>query len=481
MTTAPTSASAGSPTGAVAADVTPIDLAARGPLLFLIGSGIVWLVISGILALITSIQLHSPRFLGEHSFLTYGRLDAMRETAFVYGWAANAGLALAVWILGRLGGNLLRALNWAFAGAAFWNTGLTIGLIGIAMGDMTSFSLFELPRYAQPIMVISYGAISISGVLAWIGRRRDVTFAAQWYAVAALFLFPWLSSVAQLVLLWAPSRGVAQNIAAAWCTQGMSSLWLAPLALAGAYYLVARQSSRALPNYDSAPLGFWALIFVGAWTGGRQLIGGPVPAWIPTVAVVAAVVLLIHYLVVALNLRTGWAQRGPAAAFIRFGVVAYLLAGALDVITAFRGIAVHTQFTFFTSALEQLALYGGVSMIFFGAIYFMVPRLTGHDWASTSLATGHRWLVMLGVVVLVLTLGIAGWVQGAALLNPKVPFAEIVANAKLPLLVISAAQFVLLAANLLLLVNFLQSITRSVVTDVLALNPIQETSEVSAT
>jgi cytochrome c oxidase cbb3-type subunit 1 len=480
MTHVPTTARTAPSAAVAASDATAYDAAARGPLLLLLGSGIVWLVVSGLLALITSIQLHSPHFLAQYSFLTYGRAEAMRETAFIYGWAANVGLGVAIWILGRLGGTPLRALNWAFGGAAFWNLGLLAGVIGIAVGDLTSFSLFQLPRYVQPIMVIAYGAISISGILAWMGRRTDGTYASQWYAVAALFLFPWLSSIAQYILLWVPSRGVAQNVAASWYAQGAWTLWLAPLALAAAYYLVPKLSGRILPNYDAAPLGFWTLIFVGAWTGGRHLIGGPVPAWIATLATVASVVLLVHYAIVAMNLRGGFRARGTSAAFVRFGVVAYLLAGVIDAIMSFRGMVLETQFTFFAAALEQLALYAGVSMIFFGAIYFMVPRLTGHAWSSIGLTLGHRVMVTIGVLLLVVTLAVAGWSQGTDLLNPKTPFADIIDRAKLPLLILSGAQLVLLGANLLLLVNFLQTISASVVADVVALNPIRE-SEVSAT
>jgi hypothetical protein len=50
-------------TNAGTAEVSAIDVQARVPLLLLLGSGIVWLVVSGILAVITSIQLHSPQFL----------------------------------------------------------------------------------------------------------------------------------------------------------------------------------------------------------------------------------------------------------------------------------------------------------------------------------------------------------------------------------------------------------------------------------
>jgi cytochrome c oxidase cbb3-type subunit 1 len=118
-------------------------------------------------------------------------------------------------------------------------------------------------------------------------------------------------------------------------------------------------------------------------------------------------------------------------------------------------------------------------MMFFGAIYFMVPRLTAAPWSSATLMVGHRVLAMLGVLVLVLALAGAGWMQGADLLDAKKSFADIFTHLKTPLLVVSGAQLALLAANLLLLVNFLQSISASVVSDVVALNPIK-TTEASA-
>ena len=134
------------PTNAAAsAEVTAIDSTARRPLLYLIGSGIVWLVISGIFALITSIQLHTPQFLADCAWFTHGRAQALRETAFVYGWAANVGVAIALWVLARLGGEPLRGRNWLFFGAVFWNVGVAVGLVGIAAGDMAGFSLLELP------------------------------------------------------------------------------------------------------------------------------------------------------------------------------------------------------------------------------------------------------------------------------------------------------------------------------------------------
>jgi len=131
------------------AEVTAADTAGRWPLLLLLASGLVWLVLSGVLALIASIQLHSPGFLADCESLTHGRVTSLAETTFIYGWAANTGLGVALWVLGRLGGAPLRALNWAVVGTLFWNTGIALGLVGIATGDATSFALLEIPRYVH--------------------------------------------------------------------------------------------------------------------------------------------------------------------------------------------------------------------------------------------------------------------------------------------------------------------------------------------
>ena len=439
------------PQAAESAEVTEIDSSARCSLLLLLTCAALWLVLSGVLAVVNLVQLTTPSYLAGCPMFTYGHTAALQQSIFIYGWAANAGLAVALWILGRLGGEPLRALNWLRAGTVFWNVALVIGLVGIATGDGTSDNWFNLPRYVLPLMLVAYGVIAVPGVLAWTGRRNETTFAAQWYAVAALFLFPWLFSAAQLMLVFSPGRGVLQALVSGWYVQGAWTLWLAPLALAPAYYLVPKITGKLLPSYDFASLGFWTLLYVGAWTGGRHLIGGPVPAWVPTVAVVSCALLLFHYIVAGINLRAAFTSNGSTVLrFIAFGLGAYLLGGVLDAVTAMRSVAVHTQFTLVSTAQSQLALNGAFSMLIFAAIYFLGPRLTGRAWPSLGLIRAHYAAAFIGVTALVLTLAGAGWVQGHDLNNPAVNFATIAAHMRPWLLAATAAQAVLLFGNLLL-------------------------------
>jgi len=331
-------------------------------------------------------------------------------------------------------------------------------LSGIATGDATGLPLLELPRYALPLMLAAYGAVGVSGVLAWAGRRRPIMFASHGYAVAALFAFPWLFSAAQVMLLWAPVRGVLQAVADGWYAQGIWSLWLAPLALAGAYYVVPKITGRVIPSYEAASLGFWCLVFVGPWTGGRHLIGGPVPAWIASIAIVASVTLLFHYLIVLINLRAAFGAGGAALKFIAAGLAAYVIGGVVDAVTSMRGVALITQFTFFDTAQQQLAFSGGISLMVFGALYFAVPRLAGRPWSSGGLMRGHLTLAVLGLVLLVVSLGAAGLVQGYALNDAAVPFSRIADSTRPWLLLATAADGIILLGNLLLAANFAQTV-----------------------
>jgi len=435
-------------------EYSPTDKASRWPILFLLISGAVWLVVAGVFGLIASVQLHTPDFMAVCPIFTYGRTVAIAETAFVYGWLANAGLSLALWVLMRLSGEPLRAQNWALAGTAFWNLSILGAVVGLALGDLTGFELLELPAYLQLILFFSYAAIAVPGLLAWSGRLRRVSFASHWYAAAALFLFPWLLSIAHVMLFSAPVRGVLQPIVAGWYAQSVWTLVLAPLALSIAYFVVPKVTGKVLPSYEFASLGFWCLIFVGGLTGGRHLVGGPVPAWISSLAVVSCALLFFHTFVVLLNLRGAFTAPGVAVKFIAFGLAAYVLGAVFDTVTSFHSVAVQTQFTYFDEAQKQLALYGAATSILFGGAYFAVPRITGKAWLSPLLVRSHLVLSLLGIMLLVVSLASAGATQSHDLLDVSVPFATITAHARESLLGVTAAQFLLLLGNICFLANF---------------------------
>src|ERR1019366_3737433 len=144
-------------------------------------------------------------------------------------------------------------------------------------------------------------------------------------------------------------------------------------------------------------------------------------------AIVSCVLLLFHYFIVFLNLRGGLGRGSTASKLVAMGMLGYVVGGLVDAVTAFRSVAAVTQFTLIETAQQQLALYGGFTLILFGAIYFAVPRLVDRGWSSAKLVSGHAALALTGVAALVASLLAAGWVQGHDLLDAKVAFADIAA------------------------------------------------------
>src|SRR5216110_329549 len=80
-----------------------IDASCRWPILTVFVGALIWLVLNSVLGLITSIKLHAPGFLANCSWLSYGRVSPAQTNALMFGFALQAAVAVAVWLLCRLG------------------------------------------------------------------------------------------------------------------------------------------------------------------------------------------------------------------------------------------------------------------------------------------------------------------------------------------------------------------------------------------
>src|SRR4029078_10777631 len=69
-----------------------IDASTRLPVLVFYTSGIVWVRLSTLFGILTSFQIHSPDFLTDVPFLTWGRIRPVHLDALIYGWASMAGM-----------------------------------------------------------------------------------------------------------------------------------------------------------------------------------------------------------------------------------------------------------------------------------------------------------------------------------------------------------------------------------------------------
>ena len=117
---------------------------------------------------------------------------------------------MAFWLMARLSRAALRHAGVLVIAACFWNLGVTIGVIGILAGDSTSIEWLEIPPYATPLLFVAYALVGGWAIVTFRFRRAEHIYVSQWYLLAALFWFPWLYSIAQIMLVFEPARGTVQ-------------------------------------------------------------------------------------------------------------------------------------------------------------------------------------------------------------------------------------------------------------------------------
>ena len=453
--------------GIAPASFAEIDASCRLPVALLFISSLLWLLLGTSLALLTSIQLHSPEFLAHCPWLTYGRLQPAAMNALVYGFASQAGLGVALWLICRLGRAPLAQPLVVVLAAKFWNLGVTIGVLGILAGDSTGFAGLEMPRAAAPILFVSYSVMGVWALIAFHFRRERELYVSQWYLLAALVWFPWIYSAANYLLLFRPVRGVMQTVVNGWYTHNLQTLWLTPIGLATSIYFIPKILGRPLHSRQLALLGFWTLALFGAWGG--VAAGSPLPAWIISVSAGAALMLSIPVLAVVTNLcltvEKPWQElsQDRTLSFIIAGVVFYFLGSALDILGSVRPLSTLLRFTHYQSGVSHLLLYGFFALTMFGAIYYIVPRLAGQEWPSTRLVKAHLLASVLGVVLHAVALVAGGIAQGLAL-DAAGSFTGIAKSTSIFLQLATVANVVLVAGQLALLLNLAQLLRRTCAT-----------------
>lgn len=438
-----------------------IDASARWPVLFFLGSALVWLLLGGVMQLAAAMQLHTPGFLAACEWTTYGRLAPAAQNALVYGWGMNAAFAFGLWLMARLSATTLRHGGWLFVAAKFWNLGVTLGVGGILAGYSTSFELLEMPRYVSLLLLAAYALVGVWAVTTFSIRNTENVYASQWYLFGAAFWFPWLYAIAQIMLFKAPVRGVLQPVVNAWYVHGLYNLWFVPVALAAAYYFLPKLLGKPVANYYLAAWAFWWLVIPSAFAGGSRLIGAPVPVWIPTLGIVANMLVVVGVIRVTLNLfgtlsgRHADAKNSLTLRFIIISITSFVLAAVMNLALSMRGFAVTVQFTLLDGLRDWLTFYACFSTAMFGAAYFFLPRLTGKEWRSPLLVKAHFGATALGVLLMIAGLAWAGWSQGHMLNDAAVTFADIT-KAMTPWFALrSAALALLLAGHVAFLINFI--------------------------
>ncbi len=420
----------------VAADLTEIDdrvaadRSSAFPVFMFLAFACFWLLVGSLAGMVASIKLHQPDWLVDDAWLSFGRIRTIHLNAVIYGWATNGSLAVIVWLLPRLLRTKLYGAVWAMLGGTLINVGVASGIGAIAIGWTDGMEYLEIPWQIGIFIAIGFLMVIATALFTLVNRRVEHLYVSVWYFIAALL---WIALLYVVAKLPGVHFGVQQATTNWWFGHNALGLWFTPVAVGAVYYFLPKIIGRPVRSYNLSLLGFWTLAFFYGQVGGHHLIGGPVPGWLITLSIVQSMMMFIPVLAFTVNQamtmqgQQHLARYSPTLRFMMFGGLMYTLSSFQGSLESLRSINAVTHFTHFTVAHAHLGMYAFVSMVLFGAVYFMLPRVLEWEWPYPKLIALHFWLVAVGVAIYFIGLSIGGWLQGRAMLDASRPFMESVA------------------------------------------------------
>lgn len=441
-----------------------LDDSCRKPVLLFLFSALAWLLVGSLLALIASIKLHAPNFLGGTEWLTFGRVRTAHLNAVAYGWSTMAAIGVLLWLYPRLTRATLRFQTPLMAVGVAWNVLVTAGVLAILFGYSTSVEWLEFPLPIAVGLTGCFAVVTIAAVDMLRRREVDHIYVSLWYLSAVVVWFPVLYITANVGIHGGALDGVYQAMTNWWFAHNVLGLWITPTALATLYYVLPKIIGRPIHSYWLSLVGFWTLALFYNWAGIHHLVGGPVPMWAVSVAVVASMMMLIPVCTVAYNQHMTMRghfhllKRSPSLRFVVFAGMSYFVVSAQGSFEALRSKAEIVHFTHYTVGHAHLGMYGFFTMMMFGAYYFILPRLTGKEWASAGLIRVHFWGAAIGILAYFGSMSIAGIEQGLLLLDPSIPFVDVVKRTLPWLHLRSVAGTAMTVAHIAFAVNLVRTV-----------------------
>ena len=403
------------------------DSSTAFPVFMFIAFACFWLVLGSVAGLVSSLKLHMPDWLVSEAWMSFGRMRTVHLNAVLYGWITNCALGMILWLLPRLLRTPLVGAIWAMLGGALINTGIAGGIGAIAIGWTTGMEYLEIPWQIGIFMVAGLVCVILPVMFTLVNRKVESLYVSAWYMIAGLL---WITLLYIVAKLPGVHTGVEQATTNWWYGHNVLGLWFTPVSVGAIYYFLPKIIGRPVRSYNLSILGFWTLAFFYGQVGGHHLIGGPVPGWLVTLSIVQSMMMIIPVIAFTINMaltmrgRMHLARYSPTLRFMMFGGLMYMassLQGSFEALRAFNQIS---HFTHFTVAHAHLGAYAFVTMVLFGAVYFMMPRVLNWEWPYPRLITLHFWLAAVGITIYFVGLSIGGWLQGLAMLDAQRPFIE---------------------------------------------------------
>jgi len=357
-------------------------------------------------------------------WLTFGRLRPLHTNAVIFAFAGNSIFAGMYYssqrlLKARMFSDLLSKIH-------FWGWQLIIvaAAITLPLGMTTSkeYAELEWPIDIAITLVWVIMAINFFGTIA--RRRERHLYVAIWFYIASIVTVAVLhigNSIEIPVTFWKSYpvyAGVQDALVQWWYGHNAVAFFLTTPFLGLMYYFMPKAANGPIYSYRLSIIHFWSLIFLYIWAGPHHLLFTALPDWSQTLGMLFSLMLIapswggmINGL---LTLRGGWdkLREDPILKFMVVAITFYGMSTFEGPMLSIKSLNVLSHYTDWTISHVHGGALGWNGFLTFGMIYWLLPRLYGRPLFSKKLATLHFWLGLLGILIYMLSMYIAGLTEG---------------------------------------------------------------------
>ena len=388
-------------------------------------SSAVWFVAGTVAGLIDATHMAAPDFLGNIAWLVFGRLRPMHTNLVIFGFVGSALLGAAHYVVSTLLQTPLYSERLGKTSLWVWNLSIAAGTVTLSLGYSQGREYAEWIWPIDVTILLALALIFYNLLQTAIRRREKLLYVSNWYIFAALVFTFFIYFFGNAV--WNPATGAITGmpdaILAWFYGHGVVGLFLTPLAVGVAYYIIPIVSRSPLYSHTLSLVGFWTILMIYTHIGTHHLLQTPAPTWLKVLAITGSIAMLAPVMTVLVNLwltmrgRLGYIHSDIGGKFVFAGLVWYILTCLQGPLQSLPVIQRVTHLNNWVIAHAHMGVLGFSGTIALGGIYFILPRITGKPLYNSRLADIQYWLVLLGMAGFFGVLTAAGLIQGNSWLN----------------------------------------------------------------
>ncbi|WP_372647127.1 cytochrome-c oxidase, cbb3-type subunit I [Hyphomicrobium sp.] len=388
---------------------------------------VLWGVVGFLVGDVLAWQLAFPALNFDLPWTNFGRLRPVHTSAVIFAFGGNALIATSLYVVQRTCRARLPG-RWA---PWFVVWGYQLFIVLAASGYVLGIT--QGKEYAEPEWYVDVWLtiVWVTYLLVFLGtlRKREEPhiYVANWFYLAFIVTIAMLHIINNLALpvtlLGSESYPLFPGVQGAmtqwWYGHNAVGFLLTAGFLGIMYYFIPKRAERPVYSYRLSIVHFWSLIFLYIWAGPHHLHYTALPEWAQTLGMTFSIMLWMPSwggMINGLMTLSGAWDRLRTDAVIRLLVVSVAFYGMSTFegpLMSIKAVNSLSHYTDWTIGHVHSGALGWVGMISFGAVYCMVPWLWKREGLySMRLVEWHFWLAMIGIVLYISSMWVAGITQG---------------------------------------------------------------------